>query len=855
MAASAEHTTPLHHGLTEEIAKKRLSEFGPNDLPRTGSSSLLGRLFKLLREPMLLLLVVISVIYLFTGELTEGIALGFSAVLVIAIAYFQDYKSERALEALRDLSSPRALVIRGGEEKRIPASELVPGDLVVLHEGDRIPADGFLLYATHLSIDESLLTGEAFPVRKEMFPADENSDPRSIADSGKVFMGTLVVGGKSYFRVLSTGAKTEMGKIGSSLAELNVGETYLSKEVRRIVTFFAWSGGILCVGIVLLYGISRQDWLGGTLAGLATAMSLLPEEFPVVLTVFLAIGAWRLSREKVLVRRPTATERLGAITALCVDKTGTITLNKMSVAALATEAGIVAADSFDLQKEDQKELLHWARRASQSHPFDPMEKAIQTLVAAETGFELAREYPLTKELFATSFAWKHSAGGFLVGAKGAPEAVLSLCRATGEKSEEVRRQANELAQSGFRILGVAKAYVISLPGTQAEIPLEWVGLVAFEDPVRPEVPGAMELCRKAGIHVFMITGDYPETARKVAEKAGVESPGEVLTGADVELLSEPDLSRRLETVRVFARMRPEQKLRIVKALKARGEIVGMTGDGVNDAPSLKQSDIGIAMGARGTDVAREAADLVLTDDNFASIVTGIERGRSIFANLKKSMSYIISIHVPLAGLAFLPVVFGWPMLLMPVHIALLELIIDPTCSLLFEAQEPEEDLMSLPPRRVDEPLFSGRDFLRCCLEGVLILVPSLVLYWYEMRVHHDSDEARAVSFLFLGFSNVGLILADISGGKISQLHRFAKSRLNLVLIAFIGALLLALVEVPSAAKVFHFSILTADDVGKAVGCGLLFFSLAFIWNGKPALFMKGSREPHLDWRRPGSWPT
>ncbi|MGZ6289542.1 MAG: cation-translocating P-type ATPase [Bdellovibrionota bacterium] len=835
----------LHHGLTDEMATRRLSEFGPNDLPRAGRSGLFGRLFKLLSEPMLLLLVIISIIYLFTGELTEGIALGFSAVFVIAIAYVQDYKSETALEALRDLSSPRALVIRGGEEKRIPASELVPGDLVVLHEGDRIPADGFLLHAEHLSIDESLLTGEAFPVRKDPVLTNEAVDPRAIADSGRVYMGTLVVGGKGYVRVLSTGAKTEMGKIGSSLAELNVSETFLSKEVRRIVTFFAWSGGILCVGIVLLYGITRQDWLGGALAGLATAMSLLPEEFPVVLTVFLAIGAWRLSRVKVLVRRPAATERLGAITALCVDKTGTITLNKMSVAAFATEAGVVAGDSLDSGREDVREITHWAKLASHPHPFDPMEKAIHASASkagpGEASLELAREYPLTKELFATSFAWKQTGGIFLVGTKGAPEAVLTLCHASGARTENVRRQAHELAQRGFRILGVAKASVSSLPSSQAELPLEWVGLIAFEDPVRTEVPGAMEICRRAGIRVILITGDYPETALKVAERAGIESAGDVLTGAQVEALSDSELAHNLETVRIFARMRPEQKLRIVKALKARGDVVGMTGDGVNDAPSLKQSDIGIAMGARGTDVAREAADLVLTDDNFASIVAGIERGRSIFTNLKKSMSYIISIHVPLAGLAFFPVVLGWPMLLMPVHIALLELIIDPTCSLLFEAQEPEEGLMSLPPRRVDEPLFSLSDFLRCCLEGLCILVPSLILYWYEMRVHQDSDEARAVSFLFLGFCNIGLIIADLSGGKVSQLYRFARSGLRVALVASISILLLLIVEVPALAKVFHFSVLTADDVAKAAVLGLIFFAIAFFWNGGRFRYLKQAK--------------
>lgn len=825
----------IDHGLSHQTAKARLERFGPNALPTSVKRGLIGRLIKLLNEPMLLLLVVIAIIYLFTGELTEGIALGLSAILVIAIAYYQDSKSESALEALRDLSSPRALVIREGEEKRIPASELVPGDLVVLHEGDRVPADGFLLHAAHLLIDESLLTGEAFPVKKESVQANESTDPKKIGEEGRVFMGTLVVGGKGFVRLLSTGSKTEMGKIGSSLAEIDVSETFLSKEVRRIVKFFAWTGGALCIGIVILYGLTRSDWMGGILAGLATAMALLPEEFPVVLTVFLAMGAWRLSRVQVLVRRPSATERLGAITALCVDKTGTITLNKMSVSALATETKTIDLPFVESEIQEFRELLKWSVLASHPHPFDPMEKAIHIISAERSPqqetFELVREYPLTRELFATSFAWREmGSGDFIIGTKGAPEAILSLCGISGQRGEAILQQAHKLAEKGLRILGVAHGRLATLPESQREIPLEWVGLIGFEDPVRKEVPQAMNLCRAAGIRVYMITGDFPETARNVAAKAGIELTEGVLTGFDVESMSDEELKNHVHNVRIFARMRPEQKLRIVRALKSLGDVVGMTGDGVNDAPSLKQSDIGIAMGARGTDVAREAADIVLIDDNFASIISGIERGRSIFTNLKKSMSYVISIHVPLAGLALIPVVFGWPLLLLPIHIALLELIIDPTCSLLFEAQEPEEGVMTRPPRRVDESLFSGRDFMRCILEGLLILVPSLLLYRHEFLAHGNSDVARATSFLFLGCCNVGLILADLTGGRLKQLASLGKSRLNLALLAAVGILLLVLVKVPQVAKVFHFAVLSGDDLFKAFGFGLIFFLVACLWN-------------------------
>lgn len=807
----------LLSSLSDAHARERLREYGPNELPRKERGTLITRLLKLLSEPMLLLLVFISIIYLVMGELTEGIALGASAVVVIAIAYYQDFKSERALDALRDLSSPRAFVIRENLERRIPARDVVPGDLIVLHEGDRVPADGELLLAEGLTVDESLLTGEAFPVNKEV--------------DQQVYMGTLVVGGKGFCRVGTTGARTEMGKIGTSLAETGAADTFLSREIRRLVRIFGITGAILCLGITVIFGLMRSDWLGGILAGLATAMSLLPEEFPVVLTVFLALGAWRLARVKVLVRNPSATERLGAITSLCVDKTGTITMNQMTVAKLALESK-KAMGLEELESETGLDaLLEWSVLASSPHPFDPMDKAIHHVYPAPSDMQLLKEYPLTKELFATSFAWRHGSGDKILAAtKGAPEAVLGLCKITGERAESIRLQAEELARQGLRVLGVGKAEAGTLPTEQTGFSFTWVGLVGFEDPVRPEVPEAMRLCAEAGVRVYMMTGDFPETARIVAAKAGLKSENKVLTGADIEGMNDESLAKNLEVARIFARMRPEQKLRVVKSLKASGHVVGMTGDGVNDAPSLHQSDVGIAMGARGTDVAREASDIVLVDDNFASIIAGIEYGRTIFSNIKKSMSYIISIHVPIAGLAFFPVLFGWPMILFPIHIALLELILDPTCSLLFEAQESDSGIMKKPPRPVDAPLFSSRDYWRCSMEGLLILIPSLLLYWSELKTHQDENLARTVSFLFLGCCNVGLIVADLSGGRISQFKRILKSRTNVAVIAALGAMLLALIKSPPLVKLFHFTVLSNEDVLKVLGLSLAFFLLTCFWN-------------------------
>lgn len=813
-------------GLSPEAANDRLRAVGPNELPKPSQHGLVGRLLRLLREPMLLLLLLVAAVYLLLGEHTESLALGMSALFVIAITYYQDAKSDRALEALRELSSPRALVIRGGEELRVPAKELVPGDLVALSEGDRVPADGYLVQANYLMTDESMLTGEAFPVPKASLSG--TAEPRELEAQQRCFMGTLVTAGSGFLRVLETGARTQMGQIGKEMGELSVSSTQFSREVSKVVLFFSVVGTSFCVAIVLLYGFLRKEWLTGALAGLASAMSLMPEEFPVTLMIFLAMGAWRLSRVNVLVRRPTATERLGAITTLCVDKTGTITQNRMSVAV------VEPSSSGD-------DIVRWSLLASRPHPFDPMEKAIHAAAGKEPVPErrFLREYPLTSALSATTFVWSQPSGELLAGTKGAPEAVLQLCRLPEPDARRILSTVHELARKGFRVLGVARARLSgSLPESQAEMDFVWVGLIAFVDPVRPEVPAAVQTCGDAGIRVRMITGDFSETARTIAELAGIDASGGVLTGQAIDRMEDTELQRALERVRIYARMRPEQKLRIVKALQDRGEVVGMTGDGVNDAPSLKQADVGIAMGARGTDVAREAAGIVLVDDNFASIVAGIKRGRAIFTNLRKSMSYITAIHVPLAGLAIAPVIADWPMLLMPIHIALLELVIDPICSLLFEAQEAETDTMKKPPRAVSAALFAPRDFRRSALQGSLILFPCLFLYWHELGAHRNPDQARAMAFSFLGLANVGLIVADLTNGKLSEIQSFLRRKSNIGILSAILAALGLLIMLPVPAKFLHFAPLDVADSVAVVGLGIFYFLVAFFWNASTGRLRK-----------------
>lgn len=666
--------------LSEAQALSGLKKHGRNELPQKKESHFFSRLITILSEPMLLLLIVCAAIYLIMGDFTEGVMLGLSTFLVIGITIYQNFRSERALAALRDLSSPRALVLRAEGEKRIPAAFVVPHDLVVLHEGDRVPADGVLIESSHLVVDESLLTGESVPVSKSPAVA---TDPSS-APSSKVFSSTLVVGGSALMKVTQTGTNTEVGKIGRHLEAIEPDEMNLQNEISRIVKLFAWTGAFTCIVIVTLYGLTHHNWAEAFLVGISTQMALLPEEFPVVLTIFLAMGAWRLSRVQVLIRHPSAIERLGAVTVLCVDKTGTLTENRMTVSQLATKENSIALTLKDRQNlaEEFHPLLEYGTLASHRDPFDPMEKAIREVLLQgrswsedhlHPDWELIREYPLSKKLLAMSCVWRSKKNqSFVIAAKGAPEAVAELCHLAPSETENVILAAQKMAGAGLRVLGVAQAQFQNsvLPPDQHDFQFQWVGLIGLEDPLRAEVPAAVKKCRGAGIRVVMMTGDFPETAMKIAGQAGIDTSS-ILTGRDLETLPEKDLQTRVQTNHIYARLNPEQKLRIVKLLKQAGHVVAMTGDGVNDAPSLKSASVGISMGARGTDVAREASDMVLLDDNFASIVSGIERGRMIFSNIRKAMGYIVSIHTSIAGLALFPLLIDWPLLLLPVHIVFL----------------------------------------------------------------------------------------------------------------------------------------------------------------------------------------
>jgi Ca2+-transporting ATPase len=806
----------MPQGLTQAEARARLAAEGFNELPKGKRRSPLRIILEVLREPMLALLITGGGVYLLLGNREEALILLAFACLSVGITVVQEARTEHVLDALRDLTSPRALVIRDGQRQRIAGREVARGDVIVLSEGDRVPADAVLLSATGLLADESLLTGESVPVRK-LAGRTTGSRPGG-EDQPMVFSGSLIVRGTALALVTATGAASEIGRIGTSLGTLKTEAPHLQRQLRKLVLVFAVIGAGVSGAVVVLYGLLRGGWLEGVLAGIAVGMSMLPEEFPMVLAVFMAMGAWRISKARVLTRRASAIETLGAASVLCTDKTGTLTENRMTIVELRLADGATARIGPVLPQAF-RELAAAGVMASVPKPFDPMEVAFHALAKADlrdgetlpgAGRTLAHCYALSPELLAMSQAWHTEGNGFQIAAKGAPEAMASLCKLDTATHAALTVQVDEMAKAGLRVLGVAEAtHAGPLPSSQAGFAFRFLGLVGLADPLRASAPAAVAQCRSAGIRVIMITGDHPATAQTIAAQAGLQGRS-VITGDDLAAMSDADLARAAKDVTIFARIMPEQKLRLVMALKATGAVVAMTGDGVNDAPSLKAAHIGVAMGGRGTDVAREAASIVLLDDDFGSIVTTIRLGRRIFDNLRKAMSFILAVHVPIAGLALMPLLFGMPILFGPVHIAFLEMVIDPVCSLVFEAETEEDDIMDRPPRPPSEPLFSGPTILWSLLQGTLVLGVTAAIFALAPGYGLTTDQVRGLTFAALIFAIVALILVDRSSSSSILTAMTRPNRALMVVLPIVAAVLAVTMFWPPAIDLFGFGALPPE---------------------------------------------
>ena len=837
-------------GLTTREASRRLAAHGPNELPAADRRGWYRVAIEVLREPMFLLLIVGALLYLAVGEVADGTLLLVCVGFVIGLTLFQSRRTDRAVEALSRLAEPWVRVIRDGSRQRIPARELTVGDLVELAEGERVPADALLRRASHFTVDESMLTGESVSVVKRpsvtasalALPGGQAPEPASL------FAGTLVTAGQGIAEVVRTGSGTQLAQLGLALRGIDTEPTPLQRETGRVVRKIALGGLLACVLVIVVYGLTRGGdlvaWKEGALAGIAMAMSVLPEEFAVVLTIFLALGAWRMSRQNVLTRRFPVIEALGAATVLCVDKTGTLTENRMALAALWPSGKALvepaAVDTLDLA---HAELLATAACAAARDSFDPMDRSLREeqkrLLSVDGDDRLLREYPLSADLPVVGYVWQDSSGATRLAVKGAPEVVARLCRLDAQTLARIDEDIRSLAERGLRVLAVARASPLEtaeegLPAKLQDYSLSWLGLTAFADPLRASVPAAVRECHAAGIRVIMITGDYPLTAKTIAIEAGI--PVErVCTGAELGTWDDRRLQQEIASVHVFARVAPREKLRLVEALKRAGEVVAMTGDGVNDAPALKAAHIGIAMGERGTQVAREAAALILMDDAFESIVAAIRQGRRIYANIVKASRFILAVHVPIAGLSMLPVLMGdWPLILLPVHIVFLEFIIDPTCALIFEAEREDAAAMRRPPRPLDERLFSRHTVITGALQGASLWMACsgvFLLAWSLL----SADAARALSFVALVAGILMLILINRSE-SVSLWRKLRERNLALLGVVTASAFFLALaLGVEPVRELFSFAPVSMFAIGSAVVVAI--FSLSWyevikVWRGR-----------------------
>ncbi|MRG45327.1 HAD-IC family P-type ATPase [Chitinophaga sp. SYP-B3965] len=813
-------TTPVKYkGLQEADIPLLQKQFGKNIFQVRKRGVLPVFLTGIIKEPMFLLLLVACLLYFLLGNVTEGLMMLGAMMLIVAISMYQEMKSNRALAALRQYTAPKATVIRDEKEKQIATEELVPGDVVLLSEGDQIPADGSVLSANDLTINESIMTGEALPVIKD-------------ADA-VIFQGTTIDTGKCIIKVTAIGNQTALGKLGKAIGQPETSETLLQQQINRAVGKLALFGGLGFVIICVMNLVKTHDVAGSILLGLTLAMAAIPEEIPVAFSSFMALGAYYMSKRGIISRKPQVIENLGAMSVLCLDKTGTITENSMKVMMIYDH---LSGQLTDLEKQPlpaQCQILHFASLASEHQPFDSMEKAILQAYEEQTPLhpiipEMVHEYPLEGRPPMMTHVYAEP-NEFIIAGKGAPERIIKICGLDPVTTQKMLAQIKSMTAGGYRVLGIAAAVLNKnepFPQKQDQFNWQFQGFLSLYDPPKADAGIAIKEIYDAGITIKLITGDHLETAMHIAAKTGIRNYHNSITGDEIMPLNDAALQNIVNRIVVYARMFPEAKLRVINALKANGEITGMTGDGVNDGPALKAAHIGIAMGKRGTEIARLAADLVIIDDNLRKITEAIHQGRKIYSNLKKAVRYIISIHIPIILTAILPMLSGWkyPVIFTPIHIIFLELIMGPTCSIFFEREPVEATNTDAREQRNAGSLFRLNELLITLLQGLMITAGTLGLYYYFMQ-QSSLEMTRTMVFNTLLFSNILLTFTNRSFSE--TIVRTFRYKNNLApYVVFISLVFLALINlVPQVKRLFGLGSLSIAEFMLCLGVG--FVSIAW----------------------------
>ena len=810
-------------GLTDKEVLDSRAKFGANTLHYKQENTVVDAIKNLVKEPMILLLFIASLIYFASGQTGDAIFLASAIIIVSVIALYQDSRSRNALENLKKITQPQCKVIRNGETITITSEQLVIGDYVILQEGTSIPADGKIIHSNDFSVNESILTGESLSVFK-----DKNREEPFV------FKGTTVVSGIAIVLLTHIGNKTKLGEIGKSLESIQEEKTPLENQINNFVKKLVLVGTIVFVIVWSINYFNSYNSVDSLLKALTLAMSILPEEIPMAFTTFMAIGAWRLMKMGIVVKQMKTVETLGSATVICTDKTGTITENKMSLAkvyALSSQKITPLKDANDAEKN----VIEIAMWASEPVPFDPMEIALHKAYSEmhlnddRPNFKLVHEYPLGGKPPMMTHIFENNTGKKIIAAKGAPEALLAISNLSLQEKEQVQKAITSITQEGYRVLAVAKSTLESddYPETQQEFPFEFKGIVAFYDPPKENIKKVLEDFYRAGIAVKIITGDNAATTTAIAKQVDFKGYENSLTGDELMQLSDSELQEKVEYINVFTRMFPEAKLRIITALKEQNQIVAMTGDGVNDGPALKAAHIGIAMGKKGTEIAKQAASLILLEDDLSKMVEAIAMGRKIYTNLKKAIQYIISIHIPIILTVFIPLALGWvyPNIFSPVHIIFLELIMGPTCSIIFENEPMEKNTMQQLPRPITKTFFNGKEITTSIIQGIIITLGTLATYQYAVKQGFNEAHTRTMVFTVLITANIFLTLINRSFFySILTTLKYKNNMVGMIIGITIGITSL-LLYVPPFTKFFAFESLTIFQLILCVGIGFL----AVIW--------------------------